>query len=1380
MRDFWSNRWKRYAVAALLGPLALLVLVAIVLNSGIGHRFVADRIAAYAPASGLRISVGRIDGSLWDRATLHNVTFSDPRGPFLRVPEVRLNWRPLHWFTSGLDVRELRLRRGRLTRLPKLRPGDPDAPVLPNFDIRVDRFSVEDLTVAAGLAGPQARRVSLDGRVDIRSGRALVRLAGRLGGGDRLAALLDAEPDRDKLKLGLDYVAPKGGLLAELAGARADVRARIVGQGTWRDWRGALLVEQEDIRLAALRLTARSGVYGVRGQLRPDGYLAGAALRAAGDVVALDARGTLRDSVLAGRLALIGAGATAAANGAVDLDGNRFDRLRVNAAISDPALAGPATRIEGARLAALIDGPFRDLSIEHTLGATRVASGGIAAEGVMTQGIARFDGEEWRLPLALGVRRIVTGDPALDRWLEGGRVQGLFVKRGNAVSSEAINVMLAGANARLVFTGDMARGGYALAGPVAVKGWPIANLGTVDARSQIVLSFGNAPWKLRADLAGAMTRVDNETLVTVAGTGIRFAGQVTMGGGAPLLVERASLAGSRLRLTASGRRLANGTASVNGRGSHVEYGDFTVDAQFAGDGPRAVLVFAEPLPGARLTNVRIAIAPIADGFRLDTQGGSPLGPFDGVLNLYAQRGGPTRVVVDRMNVWQTAITGAVSLGDGGANGRLQLAGGGVDGTVALAPRGGGQGFDVALRVRDARFGGASPISIGAGDLTATGTLVNGRSTISASLNGQGIAQGNLFLGRVAAKGRISDGRGEFIASLAGRRGSRFSLQVQGSVAPERLAIVAAGDFAGQHITMPRRAVLTAEEGGWRLAPSQLNLGTGRLIVSGLAGGRSTELDFAMDKVPLSVADILVADLGLGGSASGLAEYRHRHGTVPTGTARLMIKGLSRSGLVLTSRPVDLALVGRLGANVLETRAVVREQGQQRGRIQARIANLPGGGTLMQRLRAGSLFAQLRYDGPADAIWRLVALEAFDLTGPVALAADVTGTIDDPRIAGSLASDNLRLQSAITGTDVSAISARGRFSGSRLDLVSMTGRAANGGTVVASGTVDFTALGERAPALDLRLAARNALLLARSDMAASVTGPLRVVSDGVNGTIAGRLAIDTARWQLGRASAAEQLPQINTREINRRADIAPPRRRSAPWRFLIDAAGDGRVDVRGLGLDSEWSADIGIRGTTAAPTLTGRADLVRGGYEFAGTRFELQRGRIRFVGDTPPNPRLDIVAETNVTGLTARVTVAGTSLKPEITFSSTPALPEEELLARLLFGTSVTDISAPEALQLGAALASLRSGGGLDPINRLRSAIGLDRLRIVSADASLGRGTGLAAGKYLGRRFYAEVVTDGRGYSATQLEFRITNWLSLLGSVSTMGRQSINARVSKDY
>ena len=44
----------------------------------------------------------------------------------------------------------------------------------------------------------------------------------------------------------------------------------------------------------------------------------------------------------------------------------------------------------------------------------------------------------------------------------------------------------------------------------------------------------------------------------------------------------------------------------------------------------------------------------------------------------------------------------------------------------------------------------------------------------------------------------------------------------------------------------------------------------------------------------------------------------------------------------------------------------------------------------------------------------------------------------------------------------------------------------------------------------------------------------------------------------------------------------------------------------------------------------------------------------------------------------------------------------------------------------------------------------------------------------------EVVTDGQGYSATQVEYQVTRWLSLLSTVSTIGRSSASVRVSKDY
>ena len=278
-----------------------------------------------------------------------------------------------------------------------------------------------------------------------------------------------------------------------------------------------------------------------------------------------------------------------------------------------------------------------------------------------------------------------------------------------------------------------------------------------------------------------------------------------------------------------------------------------------------------------------------------------------------------------------------------------------------------------------------------------------------------------------------------------------------------------------------------------------------------------------------------------------------------------------------------------------------------------------------------------------------------------------------------------------------------------------------------------------------------------------------------------MTLNRSSYRLGRATAAAAVPTLNVREINAITENVVNRAQPIQWRLAIKARVPNRLAVSGLGIDSEWRGDFDIGGSIISPTVRGQADLVRGGYEFAGRRFDLARGQIRFQGESPPDPILDIVATGDTQGLTASIRVTGTGLKPDIAFSSNPALPQDELLSRMLFGTSITNLSAPEAVQLAAAVASLQGGGnGLNPINALRTAIGLDRLRILAADTTTGQKTAIAAGKYITRRTYVEIITDGQGYSATRAEFQVTRWLSLLSTISTIGRQSATVRVSKDY
>ena len=495
-----------------------------------------------------------------------------------------------------------------------------------------------------------------------------------------------------------------------------------------------------------------------------------------------------------------------------------------------------------------------------------------------------------------------------------------------------------------------------------------------------------------------------------------------------------------------------------------------------------------------------------------------------------------------------------------------------------------------------------------------------------------------------------------------------------------------------------------------------------------------------------------------------------------GSANLRVRGLTRAGVLMMSKPVDAGVNALLDGNGLVVRAIAASDGKTVGQAQARLA-IARGPDLYARLMTAPQFAQVRYNGPADTIWRLTGIESFDISGPIALGADISGTANAPQIRGSLKTENLRLESPVSGTVLTGIKASGQFDRSRLVIQTLSATAGRG-SVTGRATLDLSA--EGGFGLDIAVDAKQASLIERDDFAATVTGPLRIVSSGIDGKISGNVVIDRGAFRLGQATAAQQVPTLKVREINR--PFGTPRIRAAPtfWALDIKARADNQLAVSGLGLDSEWSADLAISGSLDSPRILGRADVVRGGYEFAGKRFDLTRGVIRFQGAFPPDPVLDIVANASVQGLNATVSVTGTGQKPDIAFTSTPALPQDELLSRLLFGTSITNLSAPEALQLAAAVASLRGGGGLDPINAVRKAIGLDRLRFVPADASVGNKTALAVGKYITRRTYVELLTDGQGYSATRVEFAITRWLSLLSTISTVGRQSAAVRVSKDY
>ncbi|WP_234419142.1 translocation/assembly module TamB domain-containing protein [Sphingomonas sp. EC-HK361] len=1371
------RRWLRWIAVAVVGLLAIFGVALLVVDSDVGHRWVVDRIGAIRTANGLRFTIGRIDGSLYGRATLRDVRVYDRQGLFFVTPRADLDWSPLLWFRNRLEIAELHISQATLARLPRTTPTGRQGPLLPDFDIHIGRLAVDRLVVDKAVTGV-ARTGRINGRADIRAGRALVDLAAVVDGSDRLKLAIDAAPDKDRFDIDVIARGTADGVLARLSGFRKPIALDVSGDGSWAKWDGSAVAKVGGTQVAELLLGNRAGSYTLTGNLALATVTKGKVQRMSGQRILVNGNATFANRRLDGGVSLRSSALAIDTTGVVDLGSSAFRNLRIKARLLRPAALFPNMTARNMELRAILDGAFGTAKFDYRITADRFAFDQTGFEGARAAGHGRFSKAPVVVPVRFTARRVTGVGDVAGGILGNLSVDGVLRVTSKLVTGDDLKLSSDKLKGRISLVLDLATGRYQVGLNGALGRYLIPGLGVVDVTStlRVVPGPGGHGTRVVGQGTAQMVRLDNAFFRSLAGGLPRIVTGLERTPDGILHFTNLVLTAPAIRLTGNGYRRRDGTFHFEGQGRQATYGPLTLKLDGKIDKPTLDLVFANPNAALGLSAVKAHLDPTADGFAFTANGGSRLGPFAGRGRILLPRGGQAAIAVDELVVSGTRAAGLLAIVDGGFAGTLKVAGGGIGGEIALQPVGGIQQIKVQLTAENAQLAGAWRVRRARVD--ATILLDPAGTTIDATASGVGLSRGKLRIGRFVGSAKLRSGVGEVRASISGQHGRAFDIQTVTQITADRYVVTGQGTVDRKPLKLLSPSVIQQDGDGWRLSPTKLSFAGGEATIGGHFSTAGSAIDATLARLPLSLLDIGYPGLGLGGAASGTLNYAWVGSGAPTGKVNLTIRGLSRSGLVLSSRPIDVGVAGLLTEQRAVVRAVMASGGATIGRAQA-VLTPTAGGDLASRYANAGVFAQLRYKGPADTLWRLTGVELFDLSGPVAIGADVRGTVAAPAIRGVVRAQGARIESATTGTVLTNVRAGGQFVGSRLSIDSFAADAGKGGRVTGSGRFEFAAA--NGIGLDLQLQADHAVMIDRDDIGATVTGPIVIRSSGTGGVISGDVVLNRSRYRLGQATAATAVPKLNIREINLPGGGEEDDVPTTPWRLDLKARSPGNLAVTGLGLTSEWSADLQIGGQPDNPAITGRANLVRGDFEFAGREFELARGVIRFAGEVPANPALDIEANANVTGLNATIRVTGVAQKPEIAFTSVPALPQDELLSRLLFGTSITNLSAPEALQLAAAVAALQNGGnGLNPINAVRRAAGLDRLRILPADPQTGQGTSVAAGKYITRRFYAEIVTDGQGYSATQVEFQVTRWLSILSSISTLGRQSANIRVSKDY
>jgi translocation and assembly module TamB len=148
------------------------------------------------------------------------------------------------------------------------------------------------------------------------------------------------------------------------------------------------------------------------------------------------------------------------------------------------------------------------------------------------------------------------------------------------------------------------------------------------------------------------------------------------------------------------------------------------------------------------------------------------------------------------------------------------------------------------------------------------------------------------------------------------------------------------------------------------------------------------------------------------------------------------------------------------------------------------------------------------------------------------------------------------------------------------------------------------------------------------------------------------------------------------------------------------------------MDAELGGQMRLAGSTRAMRANGAFEMRRGRLSLLTQRLDFTRGRVTF-GGADLVPDLDFVAETRAADITASIAIRGRATEPEFTLSSSPSLPQDEVLSRLLFQRAAAGLSPFQAVQLAQAVATLAGRGGPDAFEATRRALGVDNLDITT-------------------------------------------------------------------
>jgi translocation and assembly module TamB len=1376
-----------------------------------------------------QISLTGLEGAFTSNPTVERITVSDREGPWLELEGVEMVWRRAALLDRMLHIDSLRARQVTVLRKPTASEGTEPSGGISGMPVAViiDAIALPRVVLAAPVAGGEAELAAAGSAQLTPEALAAQLSVYRQDRAGTLTAELRLEPAAQVLTADLTLEEPAGGLIAELLELpnRPAISAKLSGKGPLDDWKATLTAAAggEKVLDGSIAVSRAEDAYHVVADmsaslqtLAPADY---AALVAGESALALDVSRADDGVVTIDAASLRSAGMDLSASGVLSAD-----LVPENATLS--------LRLGQAGRATLPFAPG-DVSVASLQVDGELESGaaapwrlGLVAEGLesdygsFARLAANASGEAENLPRP--ARRSAT-------FQVNGTLEQLAARDPDVQAA-------VGSNMRIT-----AEGAWSAGQPVAVANLQLvlddaaasfAGTATADALDG---SFGATLSDLSRfaglagrTLAGSAQLKANGTATTAGLFDLQLDGQtvdLALGIGAldPMLAGSTSLRGGVARsedgLTFNDLALANERVNAKINGSFAEPAlDLSVTADVAdlslvtdraagkahisaalsgtSDAPRVeaeatgdeVVLMGQPLANAtaRFSGVVAGPDTAGDAEISGTLGGTPV---RGSARLSAGEDGARLVENLSFAVGESRATGDLTIGgDGLLSGDIDIvspdlskvaplflveASGMLSAKISLAAENGSQSAVVSGTATDIAY---ENLTLESADIEGRGRDLFGVPEIEGDFSLRNLNAGGLKIVSSMGTATRRDG-GTLISARAQLADGRATLQAgleprDGGMAIELSAFTFARSGIDLSLASPTTVVVT--DGTARFDKARLNAGGGSATIVGRAG-RTLDLTVVLDALPVALANAFSPGIGAEGTISGRVAVS---GAASKPAAHFQIEMAGAS--VAASRGAGLGALG-VSAEGDFAGEQVKLTGKISGADGLAVSVAGTVGTV------GNAPLDLAVTGavPLSLGNQQLAARGAAVRGALNVDIKVTGTAAAPQFAGRVTTEGGSFVDPQSGIVLSDLSLSASISNNRLVIDRLNAKSGEG-AVSAQGSLGLDP--KAGLPVDMRIEVRRAryadgtLVAATLDADLTLTGRLTETP-----VLAGTVTL--ARTEI---TVPSRLPGDSVAVAVEHIDPPPPVERTlaivredkdqsaggGPSGIALDITvrAPRQIFVRGRGLDTELGGRLRLSGPITSVVASGSFEIIRGRLDILTQRITLSRGVVTFAGDL--DPILDFVGTTQSGDIAITVTISGRASNPQITFTSVPDLPQDEILAQLIFRKGVGELSPLQIARLGAAAAELSGGGSGGLLGQLRASTGLDDLDIIIDEQGKAA---LAAGRYISENVYVGVQQGATTESSrVTIDLDITRNLKARAGYSVKGDSSLGLYFEREY